>query len=165
MSTQIKSYLIFEIGEEHFGINVSKVMGIREYVTPKKIPHTFKFVAGIIEHQDEIIPLIDTGIKFGMAPVKISPTTCIVVLELFDEISKKNYKLGISIDSVSDVLEIDESNMKNVTVDDYKPLFIQSFYMHDQKVIYILDADVIFNNKEVVTLINSVDDLDENKEK
>ena len=155
---QLNSYLIFKIGEENFGINVSKVMGIREYVAPKPIPHTYRFVAGITEYQDEIIPLIDTGLKFGMVPVKITSSTCIVVLELFDEIIKKNYKLGISIDSVSDVLEIDETKTKNVTVEDYKPLYIQSFYMHGDKVIYLLDADVIFNKKEVVSLINTVDE-------
>jgi purine-binding chemotaxis protein CheW len=133
-------------------------MAIREYVAPKPIPHTYKFVAGITEYQDEIIPLIDTGLKFGMVPVKITSTTCIVVLELFDENLKKNYKLGISIDSVSDVLEIDETKTKNVTVEDYKPLYIQSFYMHGDKVIYMLDADVIFNKKEVVSLINTKDE-------
>jgi purine-binding chemotaxis protein CheW len=158
MNMQLNSYLIFKIGEENFGINVSKVMAIREYVAPKPIPHTYKFVAGITEYQDEIIPLIDTGLKFGMVPVKITSTTCIVVLELFDENLKKNYKLGISIDSVSDVLEIDEAKTKNVTVEDYKPLYIQSFYMHGDKVIYMLDADVIFNKKEVVSLINTMDE-------
>jgi purine-binding chemotaxis protein CheW len=158
MSNQINSYLIFKIGEENFGINVSKVMAIREYIAPKPIPHTYKFVAGIIEYQDEIIPLIDAGLKFGMVPVKITSTTCIVVLELFDETIQKNYKLGISIDSVSDVLEIDEAKTKNVTVEDYKPLYIQSFYMHGDKVIYMLDADVIFNKKEVVSLINAMDE-------
>jgi len=158
MSIQLNSYLIFKIGEENFAINVSKVMGIREYIAPKPIPHTYRFVAGITEYQDEIIPLIDTGLKFGMVPVKITSSTCIVVLELFDEAIKKNYKLGISIDSVSDVLEIDEAKMKNVTVEDYKPQFIQSFYMHSDKVIYILDADMIFNKKEVVSLIDTIDD-------
>lgn len=163
MSAQLNSYLIFKIGEENFGINVSKVMGIREYTPPKSIPNTFKYVIGITEYQDEIIPLIDTGLKFGMSQVKITPTTCIVVLELFDESNAKNYKLGISIDSVSDVLEIDEAKMKNVTVEDYKPLYINSFYMYGDRMIYILDADVIFNKKEVVALKNSMgsDDFDD----
>jgi len=160
MSAQLNSFLIFKIGEENFGINVSKVMGIREYTTPKSIPHTYKYVVGITEYLDEIIPLIDTGLKFGMAPVKISTTTCIVVLELFDEVNSKNYKLGISIDSVSDVLEIDETKTKNVTVDDYKPLYINSFYIYGDKMIYILDADVIFNKKEVVALKNAMSDSD-----
>jgi len=152
MSAQLNSYLIFKIGEENFGINVSKVMGIREYTPPKTIPHTYNYVVGITEYQEEIIPLIDTGLKFGMAPVKITTTTCIVVLELFDETYSKNYKLGISIDSVSDVLEIDEAKMKNVTVEDYKPQYINSFYMYGDRMIYVLDADVIFNKKEVVAL-------------
>ena len=158
MSNLLNSYLIFKIGEENFGINVSKVMEIREYVAPKPIPHTFPFVAGVTEYQEEIIPLIDAGLKFGMPPVKVTPNTCIVVLELFDEKNKSGYKLGISIDSVSDVLEIDESKMKNVTVEDYKPLFISSFYTHGDRMIYILDADTIFNKKEVVVLMNVIDE-------
>ena len=158
MNNLLKSYLIFKIGEENFGINVSKVMEIREYVAPKPIPHSFPFVAGVTEYQEEIIPLIDAGLKFGMPPVKITSTTCIVVLELSDEKNVDGYKLGISIDSVSDVLEIEESKMKNVTVEDYKPSFISSFYIYGDRMIYILDADMIFNNKEVVALMNTVDE-------
>ncbi|MCL2074546.1 MAG: chemotaxis protein CheW [Marinilabiliaceae bacterium] len=157
MTNLLNSYLIFKIGEENFGINVAKVMEIREYVPPKAIPHSFPFVAGVTEYQDEIIPLIDAGLKFGMAPVKITATTCTVVLELSDDKNKDGYKLGISIDSVSDVLEIEESKMKNVTVEDYKPAFISSFYIHGDRMIYILDADMIFNNREVVALMHVSD--------
>ena len=164
MRTTLKSYLIFKIGEENYGINVSKVMEIREYVAPKAIPQTFPFVVGVIEFQDEIIPLIDAGIKFGMAPVKITATTCIVVLELNDETNKKNYKLGITIDNVSDVLEIEESQMKNVTVEDYKPLYISSFYKYGNRMISILDADMIFSKKEVVVLMNSFESQISEKE-
>ncbi|MDR2929096.1 MAG: chemotaxis protein CheW [Cytophagaceae bacterium] len=158
MDTTLNSYLVFKIGEENFGINVSKVREIREYTPPKPIPQTYPFVAGVTEYQEEIIPLVDTGVKFGMAPVNVTPSTCVIVLELEDEQNLNSYKLGISIDSVSDVLEIKNSDMKNVTVEDYKPTYISSFYMYESRLIYILDADVIFNRKEVVALMNTVED-------
>ena len=159
MDKALNSYLIFRIGEENFGINVSKVMEIKEYQSPKPIPHTFPFVAGVIEYQEEIIPLIDAGVKFGMGSVKITGTTCFIVLELTNDVNGKSYKLGISIDSVSDVLEINNSEMKNVSVEDYKPQYISSFYTYKDELIYILDADMIFNKKEVVVLMSVIDDV------
>ena len=159
MDKALNSYLIFRIGEENFGINVSKVMEIKEYLSPKPIPHTFPFVAGVIEYQEEIIPLIDAGVKFGMGSVKITGTTCFIVLELTNDVNGKSYKLGISIDSVSDVLEINNSEMKNVSVEDYKPQYISSFYTYQDELIYILDADMIFNKKEVVVLMSVIEDV------
>ena len=159
MDNTLNSYLIFKIGEENFGINVAKVMEIKEHQSPKPIPQTFPFVAGVIEYQDEIIPLIDAGVKFGMGAVKITETTCVIVLELTNDINGKVYKLGISIDSVSDVLEINDSEMKNVSVEDYKPLYISSFYTYEDELIYILDADMIFNKKEVVVLMSVIEDV------
>jgi len=156
MDKTLNSYLIFRIGEENFGVSVSKVMEIKEYMHPKPIPQTFPFVAGVIEYQEEIIPLIDTGVKFGMRAVALTETTCVIVLELTDD-SHKIYKLGISIDSVSDVLEISDSEMKNVSVEDYKPLYISSFYTYGDELIYILDADMIFNKKEVIVLMSVIE--------
>ena len=157
MDKTLNSYLIFKIGGENFGISVSKVMEIKEYMHPKPIPHTFPFVAGVVEYQEEIIPLIDTGAKFGMGTVKLTDTTCVIILELTDDSNGKIYKLGISIDSVSDVLEISNSEMKNVSVEDYKPLYISSFYTYGDELIYILDADMIFNKKEVVVLMSVIE--------
>lgn len=153
MASIINSYLTFKIGEEIFGVNVAKVMEIREYLRPKPLPQTLPFVSGVIEYLDEIIPLINTGIKFGMAPVTIQPETCIVILQLISDSLGKTYRVGILVDNVADVLECEDSSMKGIS-DDYKPQYIHSTYTTDDKLVFILNADVVFNQKEIIGMLD-----------
>lgn len=155
MALVLNSYLTFKIGEEVFGVNVAKVMEIREYSSPKPLPKTLPFVSGVIEYRDEIIPLIDTGVKFGMSPVSIKTETCIVILQLVSNTLDKTYRVGILVDSVSDVVECDDSTMKNIE-EDYKPNYIFSTYQSNDQLVFILNTDMVFNQKEVIGMLEMV---------
>jgi purine-binding chemotaxis protein CheW len=155
MTSAINSYLTFKIGEETFGLSVAKVMEIREYREPKSLPQTLPFVVGVIQYQDEIIPLIDTGIKFGMNPIIITPSTCTVVLQLVNDIMGKSYRVAILVDAVSDVFESEDSQLKSI-IDDYRPTYIAATYLNDDKYIYILNPDTVFNQKEIITMLDAI---------
>ncbi len=155
MASILNSYLTFLIGEEVFGVNVTKVMEITEYQTPKPLPQTLPFVSGVIQFRDEIIPLIDTGIKFGMSPVAILPGTCIIILQLISDTLGKTYRVGVLVDAVSDVLECDNIDMKSIE-DDYKPNYILTTYPVEDKLIFILNADVVFSQKEIIKMIEMI---------
>jgi len=158
MSGTINSYLTFKVGKETFGVNVAKVMEIREYQQPKSLPQTLPFVSGVISYNEEIIPLIDTGVKFGMEPITINDATCFVVLQLVNDILGKTYRIAIMVDAVSDVLETDDALMKPIS-NDYRPEYILSSYSEDDKFIYILNADMVFNQKEIISILDSIKSL------
>lgn len=158
MASLLNSYLTFKIGEEVFGVNVAKVMEIREYQPPKPLPQTMPFVSGVIEYRDEIIPLIDTGIKFGMSPITINPGTVIVILQLISDTLGKTYRVGILVDAVSDVLECDDATMKSIA-DDYKPHYILSTCQSEEQLVFILNADVVFSQKEIIGMLDMLNKL------
>jgi purine-binding chemotaxis protein CheW len=158
MASIMNSYLTLKIGEEIFGVNVAKVMEIREYQPPKPLPQTFPFVLGVIEYRDEIVPLIDTAVKFGMSPIAIAPGTCIVILQLISDSLGKTYRIGVLVDTVADVLECEEAQMKTI-VDDYKPNYIYSTFSTDDKLVFILNADVVFNQKEIIGMLDTINKL------
>lgn len=160
MTSEKNSYLTFRVGGETFGVNVVKVMEIHEYSKPKALPQTLAFVKGVVEYHDEVIPLVDTGLKFGMEPIKIDESTIIVILQLINLQLSKTFRLAILVDEVSDVLECGSSEMKVIS-EDYKPAYIQSTFSSEKKFIYILDADVIFNDKEVISIMDSIKKLGE----
>jgi purine-binding chemotaxis protein CheW len=158
MSVTINSYLTFKVGNETFGINVAKVMEIREYQQPQSLPQSLPFVSGVIAYNEEVIPLIDTGIKFGMDALTINTATCMVVLQLVNDVLGKTYRVAILVDTVSDVLESDDTSMKPIA-DDYRPEYIFSTYKQDDQFIYILNADRVFNQKEVIAILDSIKQL------
>ncbi len=158
MSVEINSYLTFRLGEYVFCVNVARVMEIKEYITPKPLPQSLPFVTGVIEYRDEVIPLIDTSIKFGMAPIQVEPSTCIIVLQLTNDVLGKTYRVAILVDAVSDVFESDQSSVKTID-DDYRPGYITGTYTSDNQFIYILNADMVFNQKEIISMMDIISNI------
>ncbi|WP_052345500.1 chemotaxis protein CheW [Alkaliflexus imshenetskii] len=158
MSVEINSYLTFKLGEDVFGVNVARVMEIKEYITPKPLPQSLPFVTGVIEYRDEVIPLIDTSIKFGMTPIQVEPSTCIIVLQLTNDVLGKTYRVAILVDAVSDVFEADQSSVKTID-DDYRPGYILGTYTSDNQFIYILNADMVFNQKEIISMMDIITNI------
>lgn len=156
------SYLTFHLGDELFGINVSKVLEIREYSQPKSMPESKAFLKGVIEYDTEVIPLIDARVKFGMEEIKITDSSVIVVLQLINHLISKSFRLAILVDAVSDVKEVENSELKLLS-DDYKPNYIHASFTIDNKFVYLLDPDVIFDDKEVVSMMEIIKKLDNKK--
>jgi purine-binding chemotaxis protein CheW len=155
MASINNSYLTFKLGQEVFGVNVAKVMEIREYQQPRTLPQPLPFVSGVIEYEDEVIPLIDTGIKFGMAPVEVLAGTCIIVLQLVSSTLGKTYRVAILVDAVSDVVECEDGDLKTIS-DDYKPGYIDATYNNEENFIYILNADMVFSQKDIISMLDTL---------
>lgn len=154
MSSAINSYLTFIIGENIFGVNVAKILEIIEYGAPKHLPQTLPFVTGLIEYRDEVIPLIDSSLKFGMKPLEIKPSTCTIVLQLTNGQLGSTYRVAIMADAVSDVIEPGEEKIKSIS-SDYSPGYITGSYLTDNnRFVYILDVDKIFNQMEVIAMMD-----------
>ncbi len=152
------SYLSFKLGTESFAIHVSKVNEIREYEEPRKMPETVSFMKGVINYRQEIVPLIDTGVKFGMQPVEITPQTCIVVIDVTRNDDNSSFKVGIMADAVTDVFEVDESEFRKVDTD-YSPTYIKATCSVNDNFYLILNSDKVFSVNEIISmgdLINQI---------
>ncbi len=152
------SYLSFKLGNESFAIHVSKVNEIREYEVPRKMPETVSFMKGVIDFRDEIVPVIDTGIKFGMQSVEITPQTCIVIIDVIREDNKSSFRVGIMADAVTDVFEVDEAEFRKVDTD-YSPAYIKATCSVNDNFYLILNSDKVFSINEIIgmgDLINQI---------
>ena len=75
----IKSYLSFKIGSEYYAANVSNVQNIIEYSDITKVPEMPKYMLGVINLRGQVLPVIDSRIKFGIENTEITTNTCILV--------------------------------------------------------------------------------------
>ncbi len=151
MNQSTNSYLTFKVNDNTFGIHVEKVVEIKEYSEPKSIPESLPFVTGIIEYLDEVIPLIDTAVKFNLGEITIAPQTCIIILEIINEQKNSTSKVAIIVDAVSDVFETDPKQIKALE-NDYKPKYISSTYKLNDTLAMILDSNKIFSEKDIIAL-------------
>ncbi len=147
----MNSYLTFKVIDEVFAVHVSHVMEIREYEKPKPVPQKVDFIAGLLEFRDEVIPLINTGLKFNLGPVEASQSSVIVILNLNKEGEADNYRVAIMADAVSDVIEVEDNELKTIR-HEYKPGYVAGTYSKENAFVFVLDADKVFTRNEVIEM-------------
>lgn len=158
-----KSYLAFRLGGEIFAVGVEKVLEILELQPITKVPKTPAFIRGVINMRGEVIPVIDTRIKFNMAVAEDTVRTVIIVLDLI--VNDKKVLLGAVADSVKEVLEITQKDIKPVPEigSNYNSDFITGMIKSDDKFIMLLDIDLIFSMNDLVNINeNSLQEVSEN---
>ncbi len=103
-------YLTFALGQEEFGLEILKVKEIIGYQDITSVPQTPIEVKGVINLRGQVIPIIDLRVRFGMEEKEVTEQTCIIVVEV--ELEGNNTQVGIIVDNVSEVLDIQEAQIE-----------------------------------------------------
>jgi purine-binding chemotaxis protein CheW len=149
---KINSYLSFKLGEELFAANVSKVLNILEMTKITKVPKSPAYMLGVINLRGSVLPLVDTRIKFDLPPAEYTANTCILVLDI--ELSGESVHIGALVDSVQEVLEIEEGDIQPPPSigSKYKSEFIEGIVKVNSDFVMLLNMDLIFSSDELVIL-------------
>src|SRR6056297_1377038 len=141
ISNEMETYLSFKLGKEAFAASVNHVVNILELKPITKVPHAPEYMSGVINLRGQVLPVIDMRIKFGMTPTEPTVDTCIIVLNL-----------GILVDAVSEVLELEENQIEPSPSigTKYKAEFIKGMWKKDESFIMLLNLDLIFTRDEIV---------------
>jgi purine-binding chemotaxis protein CheW len=154
---QINSYLSFKLGEEEFAAHVSKVLSIMEMTKITKVPKSPEYMQGVINLRGQVLPVVDTRIKFGMTPTEFTQNTCIIVMEV--EVDGDHVNVGALVDSVQEVLEIEDDQIQPPPSigSKYQSEFISGMAKVDEEFIMILDMDKVFSAKELAEVQSSLE--------
>jgi purine-binding chemotaxis protein CheW len=142
-------YLTFTLAGEDYGIGILKVKEIIGMMAITSVPRTPDFVKGVINLRGKVIPVVDLRLKFNMGKIDYTERTCIIVVEIDTE--KETILLGIVVDSVSEVLniqadEIEDSPAFGTHLDtDY----ILGLAKTDTGVKILLNIDKVLSNTEI----------------
>ena len=99
-------FLTFNLGEELFGVDILRIQEIKGYTTVTKIPNTPSYIKGVLNLRGTIVPIVELRTKFGMPTIDYTAFTVIIVVVVREKI------MGLVVDSVSDVLNIDKKDMQ-----------------------------------------------------
>ena len=153
----IHAHIVFTMFNESFAISVKKLLNILEMQKITVIPEAPPYMKGVINLRGEVLPVIDSHIKFGSNSIEITPETCILVLEIITE--KNNMtKLGLMVDHVDEVLEIyPEDTLPPPGIgESYQSKYITGMFQKENKdFIMILDIDKLLSENEIIELKQS----------
>jgi purine-binding chemotaxis protein CheW len=148
------TFLSFRIGREIFAVSVKKVLEVLEKQNITEIPDVPDFVKGVINFRGDILPVIDTRIKFKVQ-VTDSDKFVVIVLEITE--NDKSVRIGAIVDSVKDVIAVDDADIKPVPELGlkYKGDFLSGMVKTEEGFTMILDINRVFTFDEIEVLAES----------
>ncbi|WP_207281830.1 chemotaxis protein CheW [Pseudomonas sp. FW300-N2F2] len=108
--SEFLQFLTFVSAREVYAIDTLCVREIIEYGQVTSVPMMPDFIRGVINLRGSVVPVIDLQARFGKGTTQQGNRTCIVILELIQE--GEPHVLGIVVDSVSEVIEIELADIK-----------------------------------------------------
>ena len=146
-------YLTFALADEEYGIGILKVKEIIGMMPITPVPQTPVFVKGVINLRGKVIPVVDLRTKFEMESIDYTDRTCIIVVEI--EGKEESIQIGIVVDTVSEVLNVRESDIEDTPTfgTSVNTEFILGMAKIEKSVKILLDIDAVLSAQELSELI------------
>ncbi len=149
------TFFIFRILKEYFAVEIERVDNVLEMIKPARIPETPDYLEGIINVRGALLPVVNARVKFGMQNPEFKEDACIIILEIFGH--QEQFKLGLMVDYAEDVFTRQDSSTEKVPDMGLKmnPDYITGAFVKENEIVFVLDIDEIFSQKEVTELLNA----------
>ena len=102
-------FLVFNLGEEPYGVEILRVKEIIEYDGLTRVPMSPDYIKGVINLRGNVVPVVDVMTLFTRNSVHITAKTCIIIVEIVGE--EESFQAGILVDSVKEVVDIQSENI------------------------------------------------------
>ena len=136
---EAQKYLTFISDNLTFAVSAAHVSEIITNHHITFLPMVPSFIKGIINLRGQSIPIIDIRQKMHKSPLEPTDTTCIIVLDI------KNELIGIYVDAVSQVVDVYESNISPMPANSSQELVNGMMSLPNGKVILFLDSELIIS--------------------
>ena len=103
-----EEFIVFRVGKQEFCIEITMTREIRGWSQSTILPHSPSYVMGVINLRGTILPIVNLAKRLGLPAEEPSERHVVIVVQVED----KTY--GLLVDSVSDILDVEEANLHPV---------------------------------------------------
>jgi purine-binding chemotaxis protein CheW len=140
----IGKYLTFELGEQCFAVDVSRVEVVLESMPITRVPKASSHLRGVINYRGAVIPVADMRTRFGEGRSKSGPGSSIIVLQL--RYGQEDITIGMLADAVREVIDLDAERIERppqvgARMDE---AFVSGIARKGDEFIVVLDIDEAF---------------------
>jgi purine-binding chemotaxis protein CheW len=138
--------IVFNLGEERYGVEISQVKEIILPTQITRIPNVPCYIEGVLNLRGQIAAIINLRKKLGKDPKKNDENTRIIVIELNDAI------VGVMVDSVSEVKYLSSHNIEEIPrflalKDDSR--FLKGVGKLEDGLLTLMDLKELFSEEEL----------------
>jgi purine-binding chemotaxis protein CheW len=105
-------YLRFALGKETYAVGIAAVREILEMARMTPLPLMPGFIKGVMNLRGAVVPVIDLRARCGLETVAVGRRSCIVVVEVSNHEDSEMDVLGMLIDGVHEVLEVNAQDIE-----------------------------------------------------
>ncbi|AGX44937.1 chemotaxis protein CheW [Clostridium saccharobutylicum] len=130
--------VVFKLGDEHFAVETDRVQSINDIMGITRVPKAPSYIKGLINLRGSIKSLVDINLLLDVMPG--TEQNNIIILTVEDE------EIGISVDEVEEVLDIDEKDIQKLEKGTEKDQsYIKGILNYEEKLLTIIDIDKLLN--------------------
>lgn len=134
-------FLSFTLGDEEYGVDILRVQEIRSWEPVSRIPNVPDYEKGVVNLRGAIVPIIDLRERFKLSHANYSSLTVVVVLQTHS--AKKNRVMGVIVDSVSNVIDVNSAMIQQAPEFGAKVSteFIDGLVSVNKRMVMLLNVD------------------------
>lgn len=147
--------LTFRLGDQDYGIAISKVQEIREWTKVTPLPNSPSYIKGMLNLRGAIVPVIDLRMRFGLDVLERDGFTVIIVVNVGGRLA------GIVVDTVSDVLSVDPGQRRALPEFEghANRRFIEGLAQIDDRLMVLLNVDQLVTSEDLTPVAPSAGDI------
>jgi len=145
-SNETVQVIVFKLGEERYGVDISQVREIIKPTEITRIPNAPDFVEGIINLRGQITTIINLRKRFNMEPVPVDNNTRIIVVEYGDAV------IGMMVDAITEVKYLSVSEIEELPqmiTSRSEARFLKSVGKLPDGLLILIDLNKVLNDEEV----------------
>lgn len=141
---RVFQYVTFRLDNETYGIDVMQIQEVLRYTEIAQVPGAPDYVLGIINLRGNVVTVIDTRRRFGLADAEITDATRVVVMESASQV------MGILVDSVAEVVYVKSSEIETApnVGNEESARFIQGVCNRNGELIILVEFDKMLSDHE-----------------
>ena len=123
--------VVFKVNEEQFAVEASKVQSINDMMEITKVPKSKGYIKGLINLRGNIISLLDINLLLDIERGEGNQEN-IIILNLKEE------SVGVTVDQVDEVLEIETNLIEKIETDKDKA-YIKGVINFKDRIVTLID--------------------------
>jgi len=137
-------YIVINIGNEQFGIDIKYIENIVRMQKITRVPHVQPYFKGVINLRGEVVPVMSLRLKMSLEDDVFTNSSRIIIVKL-----ENNAPIGIIVDEVKEVVTLDEKSIDPVVRDKKKTeTFINGIGKNGENLISLLDLNMVISERE-----------------
>lgn len=145
LSNDLKKFLSFAVGKLEYAVDIMIVREIKVWTEVTRLPNSPDEMLGVMNLRGVIIPIFDLRTKFKQGTTEANNKNVVIIL------SAGSRTIGILVDAVSDILDVEGSNIKASPVSETEidDKYINGLVSINDRMVIILNMEEMFGNIDI----------------